>query len=1357
MADEPVNDARRSTTPIHEMRVTHIDTDVRRDSTDKPFTVTEYPRSVVEITFTEEASEAVRQVYRRTASNDPKMIDSFKERVPVYFDRNGAVTTRENATYGTHWSQGVRPDDIERRGPTQRHPAQAADDGSRGTLVIYKITPGDRGTQPFDPIADKEGIANITKRFIRDGARVNPEAVPAAIPRDFEANLEKGMLGRVNESGERLRHSFPYEGGAKAPGRVFPDEPIGKPAVPEPAVSPSVKKAFNTRMPLGLKRQGATGPVTAGQEELQGDRRGNSDDPLNLQGMSDRPRPVTPQERTAAAAQAEQVQAETTFAERGTRSAIELGVSEADAARGTRLALEAGSQGTRHYHTNAHFAELEKGSVGIGGALTERGVSASAAQFIAALYSVAARDHDVVYPNADGKIMPEVERMIGKYIEPAEGGGYKVRSDLSHLNAQEMENLRIATEVFGDKFQPGQKLNPFGGQNEFLSALHSMEANPGVTAKAKVALAGIIESTIPFGESNSVYKMTDRAARLGLMTPEETRALGWASADLANRDVANFNAGTPEKIAVFDENSVRLMRESGTDFTDPAVIARKAAGSAGFFEGLAGRMKEGKAAVFRSYEGYPPPNELQAMEARALERIERGAEKMRAVSAAAGDAMRRGETLSDGPGGPEIIKRGEALQETRSPTELHKMSLDAVELAQQPQAPKVPGAAAGAGQSDKPQLGSKSVPEGSANDPAVASAADEIHNQWRQAYESQNGAGAERWKAMKPESVEWVNNNRGGVPDTAIRMGANGGMEINIAGLPNSALPPQFSGENTASARAAIETIRNNPNASLEELAAKVHDQWLERNGSWAPAELKVSYGDLSRAEQLKDIAVVQAAQEAMAKTGAAEARAAAAPARPADTAERSSQAEETPRVAMEDGASKPAAAPAQEPPTGKAGMAEGPTAASAESYDAFPKEVHHRREVPAAAKADAPAEAATAAPAAKKAAPPAAMPESGVETAGKYLPVFTGANRVREGIKQRDWSQVGIGLFEVGVGVFSGNNKVATRGGAAIAVLDTAYQTGKAYNPDNSADKNAADMGKAAGKGGFSALTNWYTLGMAGGAGNTIIDGLAESQEEKGQAFRKFIKRLAANPDMSLPDYIEEMKTLGRAGFMPISRKDIAALGEALGETTPVRVVRDGSEGAAAAWERDKLLYEESGRFNKVGRRVEDTLARTHDNERAITTGDKYPVMTGLGGRFREQLGDETGVIHWENREVREKAAKMFGDELKRAEQAASENAWYKFGDADKRRGAKSDADIARTALDELNNAGKEFDEEAKKVAAAKTRQLADKEKPNMGQLRLTENSPEGTLPPSMKGPGGVHPEAAQASVKRNEKGAGI
>ena len=149
-------------------------------------------------------------------------------------------------------------------------------------------------------------------------------------------------------------------------------------------------------------------------------------------------------------------------------------------------------------------------------------------------------------------------------------------------------------------------------------------------------------------------------------------------------------------------------------------------------------------------------------------------------------------------------------------------------------------------------------------DAAVSTAADQLHANWREEWRAQHGD-EPRWKDIKPESVDWV-SRQPDFPPEALRVAENGTHQINIAALPNSLLPPQFSEENTNAARGAIAAIRNNPGAGEEQLASMVHYQWLERNGSWAPPELKVPYAQLSEAEKEKYRVILGAAAKSMPK-----------------------------------------------------------------------------------------------------------------------------------------------------------------------------------------------------------------------------------------------------------------------------------------------------------------------------------------------------------------------------------------------------------------------------------------------------------------------------------------------------------
>jgi len=146
---------------------------------------------------------------------------------------------------------------------------------------------------------------------------------------------------------------------------------------------------------------------------------------------------------------------------------------------------------------------------------------------------------------------------------------------------------------------------------------------------------------------------------------------------------------------------------------------------------------------------------------------------------------------------------------------------------------------------------------------AVSDAADALHDAWRRDYRAANG-NVPRWKPLTDQSVAWLGEHSG-TPDAALRVNPETGKkEIDIAALSNRQLPPQYSGENTAAARGAIKAIRANPQSDPERVASTVHDQWLSRNGSWAPGSQKVPYARLTEAEKEEDRVVVREAAKSL-------------------------------------------------------------------------------------------------------------------------------------------------------------------------------------------------------------------------------------------------------------------------------------------------------------------------------------------------------------------------------------------------------------------------------------------------------------------------------------------------------------
>lgn len=123
----------------------------------------------------------------------------------------------------------------------------------------------------------------------------------------------------------------------------------------------------------------------------------------------------------------------------------------------------------------------------------------------------------------------------------------------------------------------------------------------------------------------------------------------------------------------------------------------------------------------------------------------------------------------------------------------------------------------------------------------VASAA---HEDWRIQYRAVNG---DKPRIKKTKDADWSAAH-------------DGATELDIASTVYEDLPADWQAENLAGAESAVRTLmaadmlgRNLDEAFVEEASAIQHDDWLERNGSWAPPEQAVPYAELSEADKAKD------------------------------------------------------------------------------------------------------------------------------------------------------------------------------------------------------------------------------------------------------------------------------------------------------------------------------------------------------------------------------------------------------------------------------------------------------------------------------------------------------------------------
>ncbi|HTP57502.1 MAG TPA: hypothetical protein VMM82_01210, partial [Spirochaetia bacterium] len=228
--------------------------------------------------------------------------------------------------------------------------------------------------------------------------------------------------------------------------------------------------------------------------------------------------------------------------------------------------------------------------------------------------TLAALFHDLVYYQVDLGMVPQISKALGSSIE-AWDGGLRVKPGIQENDRQ----LLICMEVFDVK--AGQKLAPFGGMNEFLSALVMGRKLGGVVKEADLLLAtACIEMTIPFrprdasGRSpaerlSALLQSANANLHLGLSLERLEQAVGWA-ARFANRDVANFGE---HDVTKFLDNTWKLLPETNPSLRTMGVYSIKSYRVAlqkmeGFLCAL------DPVTIFAQYKGSPPDKEYHDMQ-----------------------------------------------------------------------------------------------------------------------------------------------------------------------------------------------------------------------------------------------------------------------------------------------------------------------------------------------------------------------------------------------------------------------------------------------------------------------------------------------------------------------------------------------------------------------------------------------------------------------------------------------------------------------------------------------------------------------------------------------------------------------
>ncbi len=327
--------------------------------------------------------------------------------------------------------------------------------------------------------------------------------------------------------------------------------------------------------------------------------------------------------------------------------------------------LRAGRQHSRSFHINRHFLAVMDTAKAIDADEELQGhfsrYAAGHPGLVEAIKAVAVRTgahHDIIYHTDPHRIsgVPEILSRIEPYIRNEYVDGHVVLfirdEDKIGLLASHIW-FRQLLLIFD--YRIGQKLSPFAGQNEFLSALYAGIQGSEEQIPPKYILAEIlmIAGTIPWGNSGHFDELLSGRLREAneLLTAEERlsdaemQAFLLGAVKLANVDVGAFRG----PLSSFHDGTWLLAKESSARFDT----------FEGMLEGLnkqynflihvllEGRLQTGSATVFHSYqtENGRYPQAVEAWEYEAKTIILQEAVLLQAMIAATGLLAAYGDAI----------------------------------------------------------------------------------------------------------------------------------------------------------------------------------------------------------------------------------------------------------------------------------------------------------------------------------------------------------------------------------------------------------------------------------------------------------------------------------------------------------------------------------------------------------------------------------------------------------------------------------------------------------------------------------------------------------------------------------------
>jgi hypothetical protein len=235
--------------------------------------------------------------------------------------------------------------------------------------------------------------------------------------------------------------------------------------------------------------------------------------------------------------------------------------------------------------------------------------------------TLAALFHDLVYYNVDQGFTPQIAESVSSSIEAREGELW-----VSSRPDPADRALAVCLAVFG--FEHGQKMSPFGGMNEFLSALVMNRKLFGIVREEDLLpVTACIEATIPFRAADSsgqspAERLAERLRKasrdFGLdLSEQAVRRAVMDAVMFANRDVANFAV---EEVTRFLDNTWKLLPETNPSLRTQGIYSIGSYRVAlqkmeGFLQSLDPRT------IFARYGGEPPDEEFERMLARATRNV----------------------------------------------------------------------------------------------------------------------------------------------------------------------------------------------------------------------------------------------------------------------------------------------------------------------------------------------------------------------------------------------------------------------------------------------------------------------------------------------------------------------------------------------------------------------------------------------------------------------------------------------------------------------------------------------------------------------------------------------------------------